>query len=201
MDAGTRQLRREAWLHNRLQMVVASFLRKDLRIDRRWGYAWFRETLVDHEPANDAGGWQWAASTGTDAQPFVRVFNPVSLAETHDPEGRYIREYVPEVADVSTREIHEWPTLDENERAALAPEYPSPIVDHADAREAALAMFRRARDEAHGPATRNRERERRPGKPLHVTRIDRSDTPPGWPASQALTKRQPTLLPEGFTHA
>ena len=148
VDAGMRQLRAEAWMHNRVRMIVASFLTKDLRIDWRWGYEWFREKLVDHDPANDAGGWQWAASTGTDAQPFFRVFNPASQCETHDPDGEYVRSYVPELRDVSTEAIHEWPDLSADERCELAPEYPSPIVDHAEAREAALAMFRRARGES-----------------------------------------------------
>ena len=147
VDAGMRQLREEAWMHNRVRMIVASFLTKDLRIDWRRGYRWFREKLVDHDPGNDAGGWQWAASTGTDAQPFFRIFNPASQAETHDPDGEYVREYVPELRDVPTEVIHDWPTLETAERAAHAPAYPAPIVDHAAAREAALAMFRAARGE------------------------------------------------------
>jgi len=147
VDAGMRQLQREAWMHNRVRMIVASFLTKDLRIDWRWGYAWFREKLVDHDPANDAGGWQWAASTGTDAQPFFRIFNPATQAEDYDPDGEYVREYVPELADASTMQIHEWPDLDEAVRRSVAPDYPSPIVDHAEAREAALSMFRTARGE------------------------------------------------------
>jgi deoxyribodipyrimidine photo-lyase len=147
VDAGMRQLRAEAWMHNRVRMVVASFLTKHLRVDWRWGYEWFREKLVDHDPANDAGGWQWAASTGTDAQPFFRVFNPSSQAETYDPDGEYVREYVPELRDVPTDAIHAWPSLDADERSELAPSYPRPIVDHDTAREAALAMFREARGE------------------------------------------------------
>ena len=147
VDAGMRQLRREAWMHNRVRMVVASFLTKDLLIDWRAGYDWFRERLVDHDPANDSGGWQWAASTGTDAQPYFRIFNPTSQCERHDPEGEYVREYVPELADAPTRIIHEWPGIEPAERREHAPEYPDPIVDHAERREAALAMFRRARGE------------------------------------------------------
>jgi deoxyribodipyrimidine photo-lyase len=148
VDAGMRQLRSEAWMHNRVRMVVASFLTKHLRVDWRWGYEWFREKLVDHDPANDAGGWQWAASTGTDAQPYFRVFNPSSQAETYDPDGEYVREHVPELRDVPTDAIHAWPSLDADERSELAPSYPRPIVDHGEAREAALAMFREARGEA-----------------------------------------------------
>jgi deoxyribodipyrimidine photo-lyase len=147
VDAGMRQLRDEGWLHNRVRMIVASFLTKDLRIDWRWGYGWFRETLVDHDPGNDAGGWQWAASTGTDAQPFFRIFNPTSQAEKFDPDGEYVREYVPELSDVPTDAIHDWPNLDAAARSEFAPDYPAPIVDHAEAREAALAMYRSARGE------------------------------------------------------
>jgi deoxyribodipyrimidine photo-lyase len=147
VDAGMRQLRDEGWLHNRVRMIVASFLTKDLRIDWRWGYGWFRETLLDHDPANDAGGWQWAASTGTDAQPFFRIFNPTSQAEKYDPDGEYVREYVTELADVPTDAIHDWPNLGATERSEFAPEYPAPIVDHAEAREAALSMYRSARGE------------------------------------------------------
>jgi len=148
VDAGMRQLRREARMHNRVRMVVASFLTKDLLLDWRAGYAWFREKLVDHDSANDSGGWQWAASTGTDAQPYFRVFNPMTQAERYDPEGTYIREYVPELADAPTETIHEWHELDAAERNRHAPDYPAPIVDHAERREAAIAMFERARGEA-----------------------------------------------------
>ncbi len=147
VDAGMRQLRAEAWMHNRVRMIVASFLTKDLRIDWRWGYAWFREKLVDHNTANNAGGWQWAASTGTDAQPFFRIFNPATQCADYDPDGEYVREYVPELRDAPTDAIHEWPELPDEARHNIAPDYPSPVVDHAEAREAALAMYRRARGE------------------------------------------------------
>lgn len=146
VDAGMRQLRDEAWMHNRLRMVVASFLTKDLLIDWREGYAWFREKLADHDPANDAGGWQWAASTGTDAQPYFRVFNPTTQGEKFDPDAEFVREYVPELAGVPTRKIHGWPELGNDEREELAPDYPAPIVDHAERREEAIATFERARD-------------------------------------------------------
>jgi len=144
VDAGMRQLRTEAHMHNRVRMIVASFLTKDLRIDWRHGYAWFRDHLVDHDPANDAGGWQWAAGTGADAQPYFRVFNPMTQAQRHDPDAAYIRRYVPELADVSTETIHTWDSIDPETRAAAAPEYPAPIVDHATRREEAIAMFEAA---------------------------------------------------------
>jgi deoxyribodipyrimidine photo-lyase len=145
VDAGMRQLRREAWMHNRVRMIVASFLTKDLLIDWREGYDWFRRKLVDHDTANNNGGWQWAASTGTDAQPYFRIFNPMTQGERYDPDGEYVREYVPELRGVDAETIHSWHELDDAERTAAAPDYPAPIVDHAERREAALAMFERAR--------------------------------------------------------
>jgi deoxyribodipyrimidine photo-lyase len=143
VDAGMRQLRGESWMHNRVRMIVASFLTKDLLLDWRAGYAHFREYLVDHDTANDTGGWQWAASTGTDAQPYFRVFNPMTQGERHDPDAEYIREYVPELGDVDAGTIHSWHELDEDERPDVA--YPAPIVDHAERREAAIATFEAAR--------------------------------------------------------
>lgn len=145
VDAGMRQLREESYMHNRLRMIVASFLTKDLLIDWRAGYDWFRETLVDHDTANDNGGWQWAASTGTDAQPYFRVFNPMTQGERYDPDAEYIREYVPELRGVDPETIHSWDELDEEERPDI--QYPAPIVDHAARREVAISIFERARGE------------------------------------------------------
>jgi deoxyribodipyrimidine photo-lyase len=145
VDAGMRQLREEAYMHNRLRMIVASFLTKDLLLDWRVGYDHFRELLVDHDTANDNGGWQWAASTGTDAQPYFRVFNPMTQGERYDPGAEYITTYVPELDGVDPEDIHSWHELDEDEREGLAPEYPAPICDHGERREAAIAMFERAR--------------------------------------------------------
>ncbi|GGN20067.1 deoxyribodipyrimidine photo-lyase [Halarchaeum nitratireducens] len=147
VDAGMRQLKREGYVHNRVRMVVASFLTKDLLTDWRVGYAHFREHLVDHDTANDNGGWQWAASTGTDAQPYFRIFNPQTQGERYDPDAAYIRDYVPELADVPAAKIHEWPELDAAERTDLAPGYPAPIVDHGERREAAIEAFETARGE------------------------------------------------------
>jgi deoxyribodipyrimidine photo-lyase len=146
VDAGMRQLRAEAWMHNRVRMLVASFLTKDLLLDWRAGYDWFRRRLVDHDPANDSGGWQWAAGTGTDAQPYFRVFNPTTQGERYDPDATYISEYVPELRGVPAAKVHAWPDLDDDEREALAPSYPAPIVDHAERREEAIATFERARN-------------------------------------------------------
>jgi len=148
VDAGMRQLRQEAYMHNRVRMIVASFLTKDLLLDWRAGYDWFREKLADHDTANDNGGWQWAASTGTDAQPYFRIFNPMTQGERYDPDAAYITEYVPELSGVDPDVIHSWHELSPEQRRRTAPDYPPPIVDHGERREAALAMFERARGEA-----------------------------------------------------
>ena len=147
VDAGMRQLRAEAYMHNRIRMIVASFLTKDLLLDWRKGYRWFRDRLVDHDTANNNGGWQWAASTGTDAQPYFRIFNPMTQGERYDPDAEYIAAYVPELRGVDPDVVHSWHELGLTERRRAAPEYPAPIVDHSERREAALAMFRRARGE------------------------------------------------------
>jgi deoxyribodipyrimidine photo-lyase len=148
VDAGMRQLREEAYVHNRVRMIVASFLTKDLLVDWRAGYDWFRQKLVDHDTANDNGGWQWAASTGTDAQPYFRIFNPTTQGERYDPDGEYVRRYVPELEDVPADVIHSWDELDPGTRRMHAPDYPAPIVDHGERREQAIAMFERARGDS-----------------------------------------------------
>jgi len=147
VDAGMRQLRQEGFMHNRVRMIVASFLTKDLLIDWREGYAWFRRKLVDHDTANDNGGWQWAASTGTDAQPYFRIFNPMTQGERYDPDAEYIKTYVEELQDTDPEIIHSWHEASLTQRRNAAPEYPDPIVDHSERREAALAMFEAARGE------------------------------------------------------
>ena len=147
VDAGMRQLRAEGYMHNRVRMIVASFLTKDLLIDWRKGYDWFRTKLVDHDTANDNGGWQWAASTGTDSQPYFRIFNPMTQGERYDPDAAYITEYVPELAGVDPEIIHGWHEASSLQRRNAAPEYPAPIVDHSERRDEALAMFEAARGE------------------------------------------------------
>jgi deoxyribodipyrimidine photo-lyase len=147
VDAGMRQLKREAYMHNRVRMIVASFLTKDLLCDWRHGYAHFREQLADHDTQNDNGGWQWAASTGTDAQPYFRIFNPMTQGERYDPDAEYIVAYVPELEGVDPSVVHSWHDCSDLQRRNAAPDYPAPIVDHAERREAALSMFERARDE------------------------------------------------------
>jgi deoxyribodipyrimidine photo-lyase len=148
VDAGMRQLREEAYMHNRVRMIVASFLTKDLLIDWREGYDWFRQKLVDHDTANDNGGWQWAASTGTDAQPYFRIFNPMTQGSDYDPDAEYIKTYVPELEGVPAETIHSWHELDLGTRNMHAPDYPGPIVDHSKRREQAIEMFKTARGEA-----------------------------------------------------
>ncbi|PSQ39585.1 deoxyribodipyrimidine photo-lyase [Halobacteriales archaeon SW_5_70_135] len=145
VDAGMRQLRQEAYMHNRVRMIVASFLTKDLLIDWRAGYDWFRRRLADHDTANDNGGWQWAASTGTDAQPYFRIFNPMTQGERYDPDARYVKEYVPELRSASADAVHSWHELSPAERERQAPDYPAPVVDHSERREEALEMYQRAR--------------------------------------------------------
>ncbi|GAA0252171.1 cryptochrome/photolyase family protein [Haladaptatus pallidirubidus] len=145
VDAGMRQLREEAWVHNRVRMIVATFLTKDLLVDWREGYDWYRQKLADHDTANDNGGWQWAASTGTDAQPYFRIFNPMTQGERFDSDAEYIKRFVPELQDVPSKKIHEWNDLDEAERTDLAPDYPAPIVDHSERREDAISMFENAK--------------------------------------------------------
>jgi deoxyribodipyrimidine photo-lyase len=142
VDAGMRQLRATGWMHNRVRMIVASFLTKDLLIDWRDGERFFFEHLVDGDPASNNGGWQWAASTGTDAQPYFRIFNPVTQGRRWDPEGRYVRRWIPELRAVPDPHVHApW-------ESGLPTDYPPPIVDHAERRELALDRFKSARESA-----------------------------------------------------
>ncbi len=148
VDAAMRQLNQTGYMHNRLRMVAASFLTKDLLIDWRWGEHYFAEKLNDFDLSANNGGWQWAASTGCDAQPYFRIFNPLNQSEKFDPEGAFIRKYVPELAKLSNRDIHApWLTTPVEQRARdFVPgrDYPLPVVDHADARSATLTEFKRA---------------------------------------------------------
>jgi deoxyribodipyrimidine photo-lyase len=137
IDAAMRQLAQTGWMPNRARMIVASFLTRDLLIHWQEGERHFMRCLIDGDPAANNGGWQWAAGTGTDAQPYFRIFHPVSQSAKFDPNGDYIRRWVPELADVSAHFIHApWQMSD----PPIG--YPPPIVDHAAARERTLAAFK-----------------------------------------------------------
>lgn len=140
VDAGMRELAHSGFMHNRVRMIVASFLTKDLLLDWRWGERHFMRRLVDGDLASNNGGWQWAAGTGTDAQPWFRIFNPMLQGQRFDPDGIYVKRWVPELADVDSRVIHKPGAA----HAAVGSAYPEPIVDHGDQRDRALAMYRRA---------------------------------------------------------
>ncbi len=144
VDAGMRQLACEGWMHNRARLLVASFLVKDLGIDWRLGAAHFLDLLVDGDVASNTGNWQWVAGTGTDTRPN-RVFNPITQALRFDPDGDYVRRYVPELAQVGGRAVHEPWKLGPLERASL--DYPEPIVDHAEAAAAFLERRKSQRND------------------------------------------------------
>ena len=145
VDAAMRQINETGFMHNRLRMIVASFLMKDLLIDWRWGEKYFADHLNDFDLAANNGGWQWAASTGCDAQPYFRIFNPITQSEKFDPDGKFIRRYVPELKGLSSAAIHApWLASSVDITAAgvvLGKHYPKPIVEHATARVKALAMY------------------------------------------------------------
>jgi len=136
VDAGMRELWATGWMHNRVRMIVASFLVKDLMIPWQEGARWFWDTLVDADLANNTLGWQWTAGCGADAAPYFRVFNPISQGAKFDPKGKYVRRWVPELESVELANLHApW------EADSPPSDYPAPIVDHAEARKAALAAY------------------------------------------------------------
>jgi deoxyribodipyrimidine photo-lyase len=149
VDAGMRQLWQTGWMHNRVRMIVASFLVKHLLTDWRRGEAWFWDTLVDADPANNAFSWQWIAGSGPDSAPFHRIFNPVTQGEKFDPQGDYVRAFIPEVAGLPHSFIHKpWeapPSVLRSAGIELGETYPHPIVPHGPARERALEAFRSLR--------------------------------------------------------
>ncbi len=142
VDAAMRQLNQTGWMHNRLRMVVASFLTKDLHIDWRWGESYFMSKLVDGDFAANNGGWQWSASTGCDGQPYFRIFNPISQGEKFDADGSFVRYWIPELKSVPNKFIHKPWTW---EGFSLL-DYHMPMVDHKTAREITLRLFKSARE-------------------------------------------------------
>jgi deoxyribodipyrimidine photo-lyase len=161
VDDAMRQLRATGWMHNRARMIAASFLTKDLLVDWRVGEAWFMRHLLDGDPASNNGGWQWAASTGTDAQPYFRVFHPVAQGRRFDADGAYVRRWVPELDGVPVEYLHAPWTMPDAAQAAsrcrIGIDYPAPIVDHRDARRRAIeayASVRGGRGPHDGPDSR-----------------------------------------------
>lgn len=146
VDAGMRELWALGWMHNRVRMVVASFLVKDLLFPWQAGAAWFWDTLVDADLANNTLGWQWAAGCGVDAAPYFRVFNPILQGKKFDPDGEYVKKWIPELANLPKKWIHEpWNAPQEilkTANVALGQTYPEPIVDHSFARDRFLALFK-----------------------------------------------------------
>jgi deoxyribodipyrimidine photo-lyase len=137
VDAGMRQLKTTGWMHNRVRMIVASFLTKDLLIDYRWGEKWFMELLLDGDLAPNNGGWQWAASTGSDPQPCFRIFNPELQSLKFDPDGEYIKKYIPELRGLNSKDIH-------SPGSAVRPKsYPAPLVIHSEQKIEAIKLFKR----------------------------------------------------------
>lgn len=156
VDAGMRELWQTGYMHNRVRMVAASFLVKHLRLHWSHGEAWFRDTLLDADLANNSASWQWVAGSGADAAPYFRIFNPMTQGEKFDPDGHYIRQWVPELRDLPTRDLFAPFETDEEtlERAGirLGDTYPKPIVDHAGARQAALDGYEAVKQEGQNAA-------------------------------------------------
>ena len=149
VDAGMRELWQTGYMHNRVRMIVASFLIKHLRLHWRHGQAWFNDTLVDADLANNSASWQWVAGSGADAAPYFRIFNPMTQGEKFDPDGQYVRAWCPELKDLETKYIHApFDAPDEALQEAgvrLGDTYPKPIVDHMTAREAALKGYNKVK--------------------------------------------------------
>ncbi len=139
VDAAMRQLNQTGFMHNRLRMITANFLCKDLLIDWRLGEHYFAQQLLDYDAASNIGGWQWCASVGCDAQPYFRIFNPITQSKTYDPDGHFILQYIPELAGLSGKYLHQ-PNL--IQKGLFTKPYPAPIVEHDLQRHKALAMFK-----------------------------------------------------------
>jgi deoxyribodipyrimidine photo-lyase len=145
VDAAMAQINQTGYMHNRLRMVVASFLTKDLGVDWRWGEKYFAEHLIDFDLSANNGGWQWASSSGCDAQPYFRIFNPTTQSEKFDPQGKFIKRYLPQLAGLEAADIHApWeakPLALQAAGISLGKDYPLPVVNHAEARETTLARY------------------------------------------------------------
>lgn len=137
VDAGMRQLNQTGFMHNRVRMITASFLVKDLHINWQWGEKYFAQHLIDYDPAVNNGNWQWVASTGCDAQPYFRIFNPWTQAKKFDPDCVYIKEWIPELATLSAKEIHGW------DQAMPEIDYPEPIVEHSSQAAKIISYFKK----------------------------------------------------------
>ncbi|MCE1164683.1 MAG: DNA photolyase family protein [Bacteroidetes bacterium] len=146
VDAGMRQLYKEGWMHNRLRMITAMFLTKDLFIDWKWGEEYFAEKLIDLDFSSNNGGWQWSASTGCDSQPYFRIFNPYLQSAKFDPEGKYIKKYVPELAKVPVKNIHQPDKMSTEQQkqcgVIIGKDYPLPVVEHSKVKDRVLNEFK-----------------------------------------------------------
>ena len=142
VDAGMRELYSTGWMHNRVRMIVGSFLVKHLLINWKEGEKYFRNCLLDYSPANNVAGWQWVAGCGADAAPYFRIFNPILQGEKFDKEGKYVKKWVPELKNIPNKFIHKpWEFIDG--KFKLGRDYPLPIVKHEEARSKALNAFKK----------------------------------------------------------
>ena len=140
VDACMRQMNTTGFMHNRGRMIVASFLTKDLLIDWRWGEKYFATQLQDYNISANNGGWQWAAGTGTDSQPYFRIFNPWTQTKSYDPNCEYIKKWVPELEDVDNKDIHDW---EKKYKLYKDLKYPEPIVNHKEERLNTLKVYKK----------------------------------------------------------
>ena len=149
IDAAMKQINQTGYMHNRLRMIVSSFLVKDLLIDWRWGEQYFQDNLIDFDFSANNGGWQWAASTGCDSQPYFRIFNPTLQSEKFDKDGSFIKKYLPQLESLSPKQIHEpWIHFEKNQDTfpiKLGEDYPFPIIKHSEQRDKALAMYKKCK--------------------------------------------------------
>jgi len=142
VDAGMRELNETGWMHNRSRMIVASYLTKNLLIDWRWGERYFASKLIDYDPAQNNGGWQWSASTGADQRP-LRIFNPYTQAVNYDEAAEYIRKWIPELATVETEKLSGGKTID---YSTLTKDYPAPLVDQTESYHRTMAVYKAAKE-------------------------------------------------------